>query len=97
MNFFPSDDASCNAAMNMTIEGTLDKEPGYSIIFRSGDAGSPGNTNAAEPFDTVRIQLFDGVTPIYDTTVAGNFTDESMCVGTARTGLDRGNITIELN
>lgn len=94
LNFFDSDNGSCNAAMNMTVEGTLDGESGYSVIFRAGDAGAPGNTNAAEPFDTARIQLFNGTTEIYDTH-DGDFDDQSNCVGTARTGLDRGNITIE--
>jgi len=98
INFYNSDDASCNAAFNMTVNGTLDGEPGYSVIVRGGDAGSPGNTNSAEPFDTARIQLFDapdaGGTEIYDTHDV-DFDDESSCVGTARTGLDRGNITIE--
>lgn len=94
MNFFASNDASCNAALNVTIEGTLDGMSGYSVIFRVGDAGSPGNTNSAEPFDTARIQLFQGDVEVYDTH-DGDFADQSTCVGTARTGLDRGNITIE--
>ncbi len=94
INFYESDDGSCNAAMNMTIEGTLDGVSGYSVIFRAGDAGAPGNATAAEPFDTARIQLFDGGSEIYDTH-DGDFENQSHCRGTARTGLDRGNITIE--
>ncbi len=99
ISFFNGDTESCNAAMNMTINGTLDGDPGYSVIFRAGDAGSPGNTTAAEPFDTARIQLFEQPDAaggdIYDTN-GGDFTGQSNCVGSARTGLDRGNITIEL-
>lgn len=93
LNFYDPTSDSCNAAMNMTVEGTLDGEPGYTVIFRAGDAGSPGNTNSAEPFDTARITLYLGGS-IYDTH-SGDFEDQSSCVGSARTGLDRGNITIE--
>lgn len=94
INFFNADSASCNAAFNMTVEGTLNGEPGYQVIMRGGDAGSPGNTNAAEPFDTARFEIRKiGVGLIYDTD--HEYTRQSSCVGTARTGLDRGNLTIE--
>lgn len=62
--------------------------PGYKLIFMAGDFGSP-NT-----LDTVRIELrnpSDGV--VYDTYTMG-FSKDSSCVGTARTLLDKGNITI---
>ena len=82
----------CDEAMNMTLIGTLDGKEGYSIIFRAGDYGT-GRDH--ETPDTVRIELFKGDAKIYDTHKEGEFTDESDCVGTARTGLDAGNIIIE--
>ena len=80
---------TCNA-MNFTATGDFNGMPGYTIIFRAGDSGSP-NTQ-----DTARIGLYYGFSLIYDTH-HGDFADESNCVGTARTGLDKGNITICIN
>jgi hypothetical protein len=58
------------------------------MIFRAGDFGSPGKA------DTIRVELYDpDGNPVFDTHYDG-FNDESSCVGTARTGLDHGNITI---
>ena len=93
INFYNGNSNTCDEAMNMTLLGTLDGEEGYKVIFRAGDYGM-GNVNNDEIYDTVRVQLFNGNTEIYDTH-DGDFTDESNCVGTARTGLDAGNITIE--
>lgn len=92
LNFFDGNNASCHSAMNVTINGTFNGEDGYSIIFRAGDNGSPNVE------DTVRVTIYDGEngggSVVYDSHAAGEFTDESNCVGTARTGLDTGNITI---
>ena len=94
LNFFDGDDVSCNDAVNFTINGVWNGVPGYSMIFRAGDFGSP-NTK-----DTVRVTIFqneNGIGPVvYDTweNWPGDFPNESTCVGTARTGLDTGNITI---
>ncbi len=95
----PGDDLSCNAATRIRVNGTLDGVPGYAVQLRAGDAGSPGNTNAAEPFDTARFELFDNGMLIYDTTAPppDGFADQSNCVGQARTGVDRGNLTITLD
>jgi len=84
MNFF-APTVSCNGAVNFTIEGTLNGESGYKVIFRAGD----------EP-DTVRIELYQGSSKIFDSsdTAGGDFTSSSNCWGTARTTLDNGNITI---
>jgi hypothetical protein len=71
----------------MTLLGTLNGETGYRMIFRAGDDGSPGFA------DTIRITLYEGTILVYDTHVS-EFPDESDCQGTARTGLDAGNITI---
>jgi len=60
------------------------------MIFRAGDSCNP------EIDDTARVELFDPSRKrIYDTHWTSEFTDESNCVGTARTGLDNGNIKIE--
>ena len=96
MAFYPprSGETTCNAAMNMTLEGTLNGVPGYTVIFRAGDFGAPGAWEA-EAFDTVRVELKDAGGTIYDTN-DDDFDAESTCVGTARTKLDRGNIPIEM-
>jgi len=81
--------ADCNA-MNFTATGEFNGISDYTLIFRAGDSGSP-NTS-----DTVRIELKDPYDhTVYDTH-DGDFADESDCVGTARTGLDKGNITINI-
>lgn len=88
MNFYDGNSSTCNDAINFTVNGKLDGEDGYKMIFRAGDNGSP-NT-----MDTVRIEIFKpSGAKIYDT-YPNEFTPESSCVGGARTGLDRGNITI---
>lgn len=91
VNYYAGNDPSCQAAFNFTAFGKWNGEPGYRMIFRGGDAGSPGKG------DTVRVELYaPGGTPFYDTHNPGEFDDESNCVGTARTGLDKGNLTVEL-
>lgn len=76
--------------MNFTASGEWNGIPGYKIIFRAGDADSPKGS------DTVRVTLYepDG-SDFYDTHWVDEFKDESSCVGTARTGLDNGNIKID--
>lgn len=83
MNFYPPGGGDCTGAMNFYAFGKLNGVPNYKIRFRAGD--SP---------DTVRVELYnpDGV-KIYDTH-DGDFNDESDCVGSARTGLDNGDIVI---
>lgn len=88
INFFDGNNTSCYDAVNFTVLGEWNGNPGYKIIFRAGDFGSPGKA------DTVRVTLYNGNTPVYDTHTPTEFGDESSCVGTARTGLDHGNITI---
>ena len=60
------------------------------MIFRGGDFGSSGKK------DTARVELYapGETSPVYDTYKPGEFKNESNCVGTARTGLDKGNLTI---
>ena len=82
--------------MNMTLSGTLNGVPGYTVTLRAGDFGSPGNfINDGEiggSFDTIRIEL-SGQGLTYDTT--SHFTNLSSCQGPLRTGLDNGNLSIE--
>lgn len=87
INFFDGNNTSCYDAVNFTVFGEWNGNPGYKIIFRAGDFGSPGKV------DTVRVTLYEGDNPVYDT-FPSEFKPESNCVGTARTGLDHGNITI---
>lgn len=89
INFYPPSSDTCVAAMNFTAYGKWNGTPDYKLIFRSGDADSP------KGLDTVRVQLYNpSNVEIYDTH-DGDFTDQSSCVGTARTGLDNGNIKID--
>ena len=93
VNFFVGNSSTCKYAFNFTAYGKWNKKPGYKIIFRGGDFGSPGKK------DTARVELFDpNGTKVYDTTWSWNkeFTNKSNCVGSARTGLDKGNLTVVL-
>lgn len=91
INFFDGDGLTCNDAVNFTVNGTFNREPA-SMIFRAGDFGSP-NT-----MDTARVTIYDDLdgtgNVLYDTFESGEFGGGSTCVGSARTGIDNGNITI---
>lgn len=87
LNLFAGNSGTCNDAMNLTVFGTWNGEPGYKMILRAGDFGSPNTA------DTVRVEIYHGTKKRYDT-YSSDFTAESTCVGNARTGLDTGNITI---
>lgn len=91
LNFFVGNSPTCTEAMNFYANGELNGVPGYSIIFRAGDSSDPSSYDT----DTVRVQLFCSGVAVYDTHTTGEFNDESNCVGTARTGLDTGNIVIQ--
>jgi hypothetical protein len=91
INFYNGTTASCDSAMNMTVYGKWNQQPGYKMILRAGDAGSPGFN------DTVRVELFaPSGASVYDTHWGSEFTDKSSCNGSARTGLDAGNVTINM-
>lgn len=85
LNLYEGNGTTCDEAANVKVTGTFNGEPGY-IIFRAGDNGSPNAT------DTIRIEIYDASGKVYDT--HNEFSDESNCVGTARTSLDTGNYTI---
>ena len=88
MNFYDGTNSTCATAMNFTAMGKWNGIPGYKLIFRAGDADDP------KGLDTVRIEIRSpGGSQVYDTHDE-DFTDESNCVGNARTGLDKGNIKI---
>ena len=105
MQFFGPDSEDCIAAMNMTMEGTLDGESGYQLIFRASDFGPPGHWTSSG-FDSIRVQLYDGPADVNgdgevdpNNLVYNSFPDfdaEIDCVGNIRTGLDSGNIAIDL-
>ncbi|KKS95977.1 MAG: hypothetical protein UV73_C0012G0005 [Candidatus Gottesmanbacteria bacterium GW2011_GWA2_43_14] len=81
VNWFAGE-ATCKAAMNVTMSGKFNGEEGYTLVVRAGDDE-----------DTVRFTL-TGPGVSYDT-YPSDFTGESSCVGTARTGIDNGSITIK--
>ena len=87
MNFY---EQSCGIAMNFTAIGEWQGIPGYKMTFRAQDAGEPGSQ------DNVRIEIRNpSGGKVYDTHWGGEFTDESNCVGTSRTGLDHGNLQMD--
>ncbi len=93
INFYLPSSDTCNAAVNFTAFGEWNGIPGYKMIFRAGDADSPGHfTDSA--FDTARVELYYGSTKEYDTSTSGDYLNQSTCVGGNRTGLDNGNLTI---
>ena len=94
---------------NFAVYGSLDGEPGYTVIVRVEDFTEPGRE------DTIRFELLmdPGMTAtpgnslsrvaIYDTSdkkpashEGGDFTSGSNNSGSARTLLDRGNVQIDL-
>lgn len=90
MNFF--EDPACDA-FNMTAMGKFDGDEGYKMIFRGGDSDGPGQSGP----DTVRVTIYDPEEAVvYDSHDPGEFSDESSCVGTARTGVDKGNLNINI-
>lgn len=98
VNFYDGNNTTCYDAMNMTMYGEWNGTPGYKVILRGGDYGAPGNFEREGmdgSFDTVRVELFNSDSAkVYDTSWPSEFVDESSCVGSSRTGLDNGNITI---
>jgi len=92
VNFFAPTNDTYTAALDFTAYGRLGNENGYKLIFRAGDYHAPGQFTDTS-FDTVRIELYRDSELVYDTN-GGDFTPQSTCVGTARTGLNNGNITI---
>lgn len=97
LNLLPPSSDTCTAAMNMTVLGSWKGEEGYKAIFRAGESDDPASAGT----DTVRVTLYKPDNSVlYDThaptPVGSAFPDESSCVGTARTGLDNGNVVINL-
>lgn len=86
---------TCEAASRIQVLGTFNGEEGYRLVVRAGDSNLPASTD--HPYDdTIRFELYGPSGLLYDTTESwgGEFADESSCHGTARTGVDNGNITI---
>jgi len=92
LNLFAGNSGTCDEAVNFTVMGSYNGEDGARMIFRGGDQGSPNHN-----LDTVRVELWDASnSKVYDSHWQGEFPDESSCVGSARTGLDKGNLQIEM-
>jgi hypothetical protein len=84
------DPGPAEGVVNFKVEGEFEGASGYTLLFRMEDRGEPGRD------DTIRIELWNGTSKTYDTHNSGEFTDESNNVGNARTGLDKGNIEIDV-
>ena len=94
MRFFDGDDKSCEYRSKVVLDGNLNGKPGYTLVYRAGDSGSAAGWHNQ---DTVRFTLMHSyMGTLYDTHAYGEFTDESHCVGNARTGLDKGNVDIDV-
>lgn len=98
MDFFDGDDPSCEAQVNVFMTGRFSGEPGWSGILRVGDAGHTRSDDdergKRKSGDTGRVQLLNPAgDEVYDSHDV-DFTDESNCHGTFRTGLDQGNLRI---
>jgi hypothetical protein len=90
INYYAADSETCKSAVNVTAYGYLNGESGYYVILRFAD----GPTRYGG--DTVRVTLYDINDQVVYDSHGGDFPDESSCVGSARTGLDYGNIAIKL-
>jgi hypothetical protein len=88
MNWYTPTSNTCTSAMNLTVNGEWNGNPGYKLVMRAGDNGAPGKG------DTVRFELWNGGIRVYDTSLDGDFPNDSSCRGTNRTYLDHGNLTI---
>ena len=95
LNLYDNDSPTCATATNFTATGTWNGVADYTMTFRAGDSDLPAS---ADPDDTVRITITGPGGFRLETSESqvgsGDFNDESSCVGSARTGLDTGNISI---
>lgn len=97
LNLFAADSDTCVGAFNFTVLGSWNGDDGYKLVVRGSDSDMPAS---ADPDDTIRFTLYDpGDGLILETSAGagGDFTDESSCVGSARTGVDAGNLSIADN
>jgi hypothetical protein len=92
-------DTDCVGSMAITVEGRLNGEPGWVVWFRATDVGKNKSTDV---YDTARAVIWapgdhpDGALITYDSDAA-DFPRETTCSGPKRTGLDSGNIKIDVS
>ena len=96
VNFvLPGDPTNCVAAAFVSLTGTFNGVPGWTLVFRSSDGGNGGSALAS---DTARFSLSDPSSVlVYDSAAGGpggDYPKESDCVGSGRTNLDNGNLKI---
>ena len=96
VNFvLPGDPTNCVAAAFVSLTGTFNGVPGWTLVFRSSDGGNGGSALAS---DTARFSLSDPFSVlVYDSAAGGpggDYPKESDCVGSGRTNLDNGNLKI---
>lgn len=84
-NLYAPDSLTCTGAMNVAVSGRYEGVDGYHMIIRAGDDA-----------DTMRFELYDPLYELVYDTHTGDFADESSCKGTARTGLDTGDLMISM-
>lgn len=92
---WPGDPSNCLGRARLTMGGTFDQEAGWSLRLLVSDAG-----RLPDKHDTARLLLTDpaGVT-VYDSSEGGpggDFPRQSSCVGSARTNLHNGNVSLRM-
>jgi hypothetical protein len=95
-------ESDCLASMAITVEGSLDGEPGWMVWFRANDLGSNSASGAEKDImDTARPVIWapgghpDPAQIVYDSDW-GDFPRESTCSGQKPTGMDTGNMRIQI-
>lgn len=86
--------ADCNAAAHFWLAGRFNDVPGWSVRVLITDVG-PAVTK--DVLDKARVYLLDPTgTRVYGMEDSGDFPPEGSCLGPHKTGVDRGNVRVEL-
>lgn len=85
---------NCNAAAHFWLTGRFNSVPGWSVRVLITDVG-PAVTKDAP--DKARVYLLDpSGTQVYGMEDSGDFPLEGSCLGPNKSGVDRGNVRVEV-